>query len=192
MLIRKLCTLSVTLGLAFVMSCGSDDAEKEPLGGSVGAACEADSQCTGYSRPACVTAIKPLEQLVSDPDPKNEPFRDLTLPFPGGYCSTTVQEPCTVDADCGSGQCFLAFEGVPQSVIDGLNKVGLPFDVNAFAKIGICLKPCSANAECRSKQKYDCIVPLEGFMTVINPTYSKKFCAQKVDVSHLLTTPGGT
>jgi hypothetical protein len=187
MLIRNLCTIALALGLTCVVSCGSDD---EPparaLGGGVGAACTESSQCTGYTHPACVTAIKPLETLVSDADPANKPFRDLTLPFPGGYCSTTVQEPCTADSECGTGKCFLAFEGVPQMTIDNLNGLGLPFDVNAFARIGICLQSCTADSECRTAEGYKCLVPIEAFMTVINPDYPKKFCAQYVDVSHLL------
>jgi hypothetical protein len=187
MLIRNLCTLSLALGLTFIVSCGSDDApEPKALGGGVGAACSADGQCTGYDHPACVTAIKPLETLVSDADPKNKPFHDLALPFPGGYCSTTIDEPCTADDQCGNGKCFLAFEGVPQTTIDNLNGVGLPFDVNAFAKIGICLQGCTSDSECRTGEGYKCLIPLKAFMDVINPQYTKTYCAQFVDVSNLL------
>src|SRR5688500_2739817 len=89
------------LGIALLAaSCGGDDddgKDKEPLGGAVGAACSADAQCTGYDKPSCVREIKPLEDLVDPNKPELEPFRDLTLPFPGGYCSTTIANHCTGD-----------------------------------------------------------------------------------------------
>ncbi len=188
MSIRNLCTLSLALGMSFIVSCGSDD-EAPPqraLGGGVGAACDSDSQCTGYEKPACVNAIRPLEDLVTSTDPKDKPYHDLTLPFPGGYCSTTVQQPCTTDAQCGNGKCFLAFEGVPQMNIDALNGLGLPFDVNEFSKIGICLLECTSDSQCRTGEGYKCLVPIEAFMNIINPEYPKKFCVQYVDVSDLL------
>ena len=176
--------------LAFVLlaSCGSDDddKDKEPLGGAVGAACSADAQCTGYDKPSCVRDIKPLEDLVDPNNQELEPFRNLTLPFPGGYCSTTIENACTSDAECGEGAgCFLAFEGVPDQTIKNLAAL-VPFDIQAFAKIGICMKSCSADSECRTGQKYQCLTPLKTFLEVINPPYAKKFCVQDVDVSHLL------
>ena len=58
--------------------------------------------------------------------------------------------------------------------------------MNAFARIGICLQSCTADSECRTGEGYKCLVPIEAFMDVINPDYPKKFCAQYVDVSHLL------
>jgi hypothetical protein len=181
--------------LAFVLlaSCGGDDDEgnKEPLGGGVGAACTADTQCKGYEKSACVREIKPLEDLVDPNNAELEPFRNLTLPFPGGYCSSTIQNPCTSDAQCGEGAgCFLAFEGVPQSTIDGLATL-VPFDIKAFAAIGICMKSCTATSECRTGKKYECLRPLDAFISVINPTYTKKFCVQDVDVSHLLVGGDG-
>jgi hypothetical protein len=188
MSIRNSCALALALALGFIVSCGSED-EAPPtktLGGGVGAACTESAQCTGYTHPACVTEIKPLETLISDADPNNKPLRDLTLPFPGGYCSTTIEQPCTADAECGSGKCFLAFEGVPQSTIDELNQLGLPFDVNAFARIGICLQSCMADNECRRGEGYQCLVPIKAFMDVINPNYPKKYCVQYVDVSNVL------
>lgn len=193
MLTYRLGTLTLIVGLALSSACGGDDDghSSAALGGGVGAACTASSQCTGYAKAACVTDIRPLEHLVTSDDPKYKPFRDLSLPFPGGYCSSTVEDPCTSDADCGSGQCFLAFEGVSQQTIDGLNSLGLPFDVNAFAKIGICLKPCTADSQCRADKNYKCIVPLTALVKVFNPDYPKKFCVQDVDYSNLLVS-GGT
>jgi hypothetical protein len=181
--------------LAFVLlaSCGGDDDDgtKEPLGGGVGAACTADAQCKGYEKSACVQEIKPLEDLVAPGNPELQPFRDLTLPFPGGYCSSTIQNPCTTDAQCGEGAgCFLAFEGVPNEVIQQLAALGLPFDIGRFAQIGICMKPCTESSECRTGKKYQCLTPLKAFMDVINSTYTKKFCVQDVDVSHLLIGSG--
>jgi hypothetical protein len=180
------------LAFALLASCGGDDEEdKEPLGGAVGAACSADSQCKGYDTPSCVREIKPLEDLVDPSKPELEPFRDLTLPFPGGYCSTTLENHCTTDAECGEGAgCFLAFEGVPQETIDGLATL-VPFDIKAFARIGICMKSCTQNSDCRTGQKYQCLRPLDTFIKVINPDYQKKFCVQDVDVSHLLVGGDG-
>jgi hypothetical protein len=190
MLIRKLCLTGLMLGITLVVSCSSDKPSTPAEGGGVGAKCTENAQCTGYGKPACVTEIKPLEDLVAAGDPKTKPFRDFTLPFPGGYCSTTLQDPCTSDADCGSGGgCFLAFEGVPQSTIDGLAALKLPFDVGKFAKIGICLKTCGSDQDCRRVENYQCLKPLQQFLDVINPDYTKTFCIQDVDVSYLLQSP---
>jgi hypothetical protein len=191
MLLRNLCTAAVALGLTLIISCGGDDDDgsSQQLGGGVGAACDTDAQCTGYAKAACVTEIKPLEDLVAlDGSASNKVYHDMSLPFPGGYCASTIDNACTAHADCGSdGKCFLAFEGVSQEVINNLNKLGLPFDVSAFAQIGICLKPCTSDGECRADQKYKCLRPLDAFMKVINGSYSQKFCVQDKDFSYLLS-----
>ncbi|HEY6557709.1 MAG TPA: hypothetical protein VI072_10565 [Polyangiaceae bacterium] len=183
--------------LAFVLlaSCGGDDDDgtKEPLGGVVGAACTADAQCKGYENAACVRDIKPLEDVIDPNDTALKPFRDLTLPFPGGYCSTTIQNACANDAQCGEGAgCFIAFEGMSPDVIENLAKA-LPFDIKFFSRSGICMKRCTSNSECRTGQKYQCIRPLEAFIKAINDDYDKKFCVQDVDVEHLLlgSSPDG-
>ncbi|HMJ11389.1 MAG TPA: hypothetical protein VK524_08270 [Polyangiaceae bacterium] len=191
-MLRQLRKAPLVLAFAILGACGGDDKEdKEPLGGGVGAACSANSQCTGYTNPACVREIKPLADLVDPNNAELEPFRNLTLPFPGGYCSSTLQNACTAKEDCGAdADCFLAFEGVPQETIDALAGLGLPFDIHRFAEIGICMKSCTANSECRTGKKYECLTPLKAFMDVINPTYEKTFCVQDVDVSHLLVGGG--
>jgi hypothetical protein len=178
----------LTLGLA--AGCGSDDADEntEQLGGGVGAKCTADSQCTGYGKPSCLTELKPLENAITNPDhPAVEDYRNMSMPFPGGYCTTTIENSCASDAECGEGGgCFLAFEGVSQQTIDALGGLDLPFDVAQFATLGICLKKCTATSECRTAEKYECIVPLTAFMDVINPDNKKTYCVQNTDYSHLL------
>ncbi|HEX7669447.1 MAG TPA: hypothetical protein VF395_07690 [Polyangiaceae bacterium] len=194
MLIRRLCMTGLTLGVALVVSCSSDKTSPPAEGGGVGAKCSENSQCTGYGKPACVTEIKPLADLVAAGDPKTKPFKDFTLPFPGGYCSTTLQDPCTSDADCGAGGgCFLAFEGAPQTTIDALANLNppLPFDIHKFADIGICLKTCASDGDCRRIENYQCLTPLQQFLTSINQDYKKTFCIQDVDVSYLLQSPPG-
>jgi hypothetical protein len=192
--IRKRCMAGLFAGLFALASCSSDksDSPAEPEGGGVGAKCSADSQCTGYTGPACVTDLKPVADLVTDPDPKFQPFKDFHLPFPGGYCSTTLDQPCTADADCGDGGgCFLAFEGVPPATIDSLNMTGLPFDIKKFAVMGICMKPCTADSECRTGDGYSCLRPINGLVKLFNDKYAKKFCTVSVDdqIAALLSSP---
>lgn len=180
--------LSLSLGALALSSCGgSDDDDGPKLGGAVGAACSADTQCTGYANPSCYSNVKPLENLVTSTDPKHQPLRDFTIPFPGGYCSSALQSSCVDDAACGdAGSCFRPFEGVAQTVIDNLNKAGLPFDIQAFSELGICLKPCQTSDDCRAEDGYECVVPLQVLVKAVDPTYEKKFCMQNIDVSFLL------
>ena len=188
MIIKKLCMASIALGFAALTNCGGDD-EDEPgtvVSSEVGGPCSASSECTGYAKPTCVSQIKPLENLVTSTDPKHQPFRDLTIPIPGGYCSTSLADSCSTDAECGSGACFRAFEGVPDATIENLTKVGLPFDIRAFSNLGICMKPCQSNADCRTGQDYECLIPLTKMVNAINPDYTKKFCIQDVNVDALL------
>lgn len=173
--------------LCFLIVASCSDSGGQASGGPVGSPCTDTSQCVGYKTPACMQELKPLENLVT-PGAKNaDTFKNLTLPYPGGYCSTDMQHFCATDADCGAGGgCFIPFEGVSQDVITALGKTMLPFDIMAFAKAGICLKSCTDTSQCRTDQQYQCLVPLKAFMDVINPTYTKKYCFQNVDVSYLL------
>jgi hypothetical protein len=183
MVIRKLCTVSLTLGFALAMSC-STAKSGAPEGGGVGSACSADSQCTGYAKPTCLTALKPLDGLISpDAGAGAQTFGTLTVPFPGGYCSNTLAHSCATDADCGAGAgCFRPFEGVDKMVVDALG-MSLPFDIHAFASEGLCLKTCRDGSECRADEQYKCIVPLHAFVDLFNPTYKKTYCVQDPDLT---------
>jgi hypothetical protein len=168
--------------VALCASCTSDGSTARAEGGGVGAPCSADSQCTGYSSPSCDTDIKPIATLVDAGDPKNKIFLDFHVPFPGGYCSNTTESSCTADADCGAGAgCFHPFEGVSQMTIDALNGLGLPFDINAFAKFALCLKTCTAPSDCRTSEGYECDIPLKAFMSTINKDYKRTFCFVNID-----------
>jgi hypothetical protein len=197
MITRMLCATAVICGLFAMTSCGSSKNDKTtggstPEGGGVGAKCSADAQCTGYKNPVCEADLKPLENLVTTTDAKGQAFKDFHLPFPGGYCTNPVDKSCQADADCGQdGACFLPFDGVSQTTIDNLNALGLPFDVKQFATVGLCLKPCTDDSACRESDGYSCLVPIDGFLKLFNPSYAKKFCTVSVDdqISHLLAAP---
>jgi len=178
----------MAVGVGALASCSSDGptpaaASPVPEGGGVGAKCSANSQCTGYARPSCVTNVKPLAGLVDASVPQNRPLVDFHVPFPGGYCSNTVADSCTSDADCGAGAgCFRPFGGVSQMTIDSLNKLGaLPFDVNDLTTFALCLKPCTSPADCRTDEGYGCDIPLNAVMATIDKNYDRKFCFVSVD-----------
>jgi hypothetical protein len=180
----RLLAVSVAAAVAALTSCGegNGNSTNSPEGGGVGAPCSSDSQCVGYSNPTCAKDVKPIASLVDASDPKNKIFVDFHIPFPGGYCSNTTDNSCTSDADCGEGGgCFRPFEGVPQEVIDNLNALGFPFDINTFATFALCLKTCGAPSDCRTSQGYECDVPLKAFLTTINPDYKRTFCFVSVD-----------
>lgn len=188
-----------TLGFVFAAACGGGDSGTSGNdsggsngssggGGGVGSPCSSDDQCTGYDHPACLDELKPLENLVEDTDAAaNMALRDLTLPFPGGYCANHLEQSCQTDANCGDdGACYRPFEGVPDENIQNLNNLGLPFDVTQFAEVGLCLEPCSSDSDCRTDDGYTCIIPITAFMEVINPEYDKTYCMKDIDVSYLL------
>jgi len=184
--VRLIGTGAAAIGLLAATSCGNSNGDPPAVGG-VGSPCTDNSQCGGYKAPACMQALKPLENLTIAGAKNADVFMNLTLPYPGGYCSTTMQNFCATDADCGEGGgCFIPFQGVSQDVITALGKYMLPFDIAAFSKAGICLKPCTDTSQCRTDQQYQCLVPIKAFMDVINPTYTRQFCFQNVDVSYLL------
>jgi hypothetical protein len=177
---------------AGISACGSDDETADqgaPLGGGVGSRCTSDEQCVGYDTPACLDAIRPLEDKITVPEhPAAEDYRNMTLPLPGGYCTTTIENACATDAECGEGGgCFLAFEGVPDSTIEALDSLDppLPFSVRQFADAGICLKACTTDADCRASEGYTCMLPIDELMPLFNPDYTKKFCVKDEDYSHL-------
>jgi hypothetical protein len=172
--------------VAFVVtatSCSSDTSAGADEGGGVGAPCSADAQCTGYAKPSCAKDVKPIANLVDPSDPNNKTFVDFHVPFPGGYCSNTIENSCTSDADCGAGAgCFRPFENVSQDTINTLNQIaGLPFDVNSFATFALCLKTCKTAADCRTSEGYECDIPLKAFMATIDGGFDKKFCFVNVD-----------
>lgn len=178
-----------TAAAVWAFGCSSKgDGGSKSGGGGVGAACSDTSECTGYSKPTCVTEMRPLEGSVyADAGANGDVFRNFTVDFPGGYCTNTIQDSCAADADCGTGAgCFLAFEGVPPDTLDNLTALGLPFDVKEFGKAGVCLSTCTKDADCRTAEGYKCIVPLHAFLDVVNPDYKKTFCMQDQDVSALL------
>lgn len=188
MLIRKVCAASLILGVAWTVSCSSSN-KAGAEGGGVGAECSVSSQCTGYSKPACLTELKPLDGLVyADAGASAKVFETITLPFPGGYCSNTLTNSCESDADCGTGGgCYRPFEGVDPAVIDRLG-ANLPFDIHAFANEGMCLKTCDGESSCRASENYKCIVPLHAFVSLFNPAYKKTFCVEDPDLTCYLKT----
>jgi hypothetical protein len=184
------CCSVLIVGLVSSGCSGGDDAGEPTgsLGGGVGAKCTDSAQCTGYDKPSCLTVLKPLENAITDPThPAAEDYRNMSLDFPGGYCTTTVQDSCNTDAECGAGGgCFRAFEGVSQDTITNLNGLGLPFDVQQFSGLGICLKSCTQDSECRTAEGYKCMTPIDELMATFNSTYAKKFCVKDKDYSYLL------
>lgn len=190
-------TLAAGLVVVGASACGSEDGantdsndqdsmSSEP--GLVGSSCETDAECGGYDNAVCNQELRPVEDFVEDTgDPANTALRELTLPFPGGYCSTPLETDCAADSECGEGGgCFMPFEGVSEEVIAGLDATIPQLDVPLFSERGLCLQRCASEADCRTEEGYHCIVPLADFMTLINEAYDKTFCMQEVDVSYLL------
>lgn len=154
---------------------------------SVGKACKADAECTGYAKASCVTSIAPLAGKITDPThPQAQKFeKELVMPFPNGYCATTIENPCPNDAACGAGAgCFRGLDGVDKALLADLDKQKtsdgmhpfLPFSTVAFSDVGICLEPCASDAECRQSEGYTCAVPMGTLIGVINPAYTRTFC----------------
>jgi hypothetical protein len=178
--------------IAVASSCGSErDEDEGKKGGGVGASCTNDAQCTGYANPACLTDLRPLETLVApDAGEAGEVFKMLDVPFPGGYCSNTIENSCQTDADCGpGGGCYRPLTGVPAEQLATFDALVGVFSVTTFASKGLCLVPCASDSDCRTDEGYQCLLPLEGFISLVNPSYTKTYCAQDVDVSYLLVTP---
>ncbi len=184
----------LSLVLAFVVStsCSSKGGGSSAEGGGVGAACTSDSECTGYSHPSCLTDLRPLQSLVApDAGAEGNVFKTLDVPFPGGYCSNTLDNSCQSDADCGTGAgCYRPLTGVTPDVLSSLDKVVKVFSVTGFASKGLCLATCTSDSDCRTDQGYKCLTPLEGFISVVNPPYKNTYCAQFVDVTYLLVGGG--
>ena len=153
----------------------------------MGKACKQDADCTGYAKASCVTSIVPLKGKITDPThPQANKFEnELVMPFPNGYCATTIENSCANDAACGAGAgCFRGLDGVDKAVLADLDKEKtpdgmhpfLPFSTVAFADVGICLKPCTSDSECRQSEGYTCAIPMGSLIGVINPDYMRKFC----------------
>lgn len=190
MLMRCLSVVSLSLGVLWAAGCSSSDASGS---GGVGAPCSKDSDCTGYSKPSCLTDLRPLDGLVvPDAGAAGDTFKKLDIPFPGGYCSNTIENSCQTDADCGTGGgCYRPLTGVSPATLTNLDNAVKVFSVTDFASKGLCLVPCQSDSDCRTDQGYKCQIPLAGFITVVNPTYKNTYCIQPVDVSYLLMSPDG-
>ena len=190
MTMRTLRAVSLALGLGAAASC-SDSADNGDSGGQpgpVGSQCATDSDCAGYSNPTCLTRLRPLETLIApDAGEAGDVFKMLDIPFPGGYCSNTIENSCLTDADCGTGGgCYRPLTGVPADTLANLDAAVGVFSVTDFASKGLCLVPCESDSDCRADEGYECHIPLEGFISVVNPAYTSTYCAQPVDVSYLL------
>jgi hypothetical protein len=145
----------------------------------VGSKCGQDSECGGYDFAKCVTSIKPLEGKTDPTNPDSKTFENIELPFTGGYCSSDIEHSCTADSACGTGgACYIPFEGVTKETLDSLASANLPFDIYEFAKLGICLKPCTDDTECRTEDGYKCQIPLGDLAPLFNPMYMKTFCVE--------------
>ncbi|MCC6646522.1 MAG: hypothetical protein IT374_13235 [Polyangiaceae bacterium] len=178
---------AATAGASSAGAAGAGGSTVTMATGTVGKACKQDAECTGYGNGACVTSIAPLKGKITDPThPQAAKFEnELVMPFPNGYCATTIDHPCPNDAACGPGAgCFRGLDGVDKAVLADLDKEKtadgmhpfLPFSTVAFADVGICMKPCTADAECRQAEGYTCAVPMGTLIGVINPAYTRKFC----------------
>ena len=177
-----------------VLACGdSGDDGNDPgtVSQSVGSACSENSDCGGYDNAICTDGLKPLEDYVEDTgEAANDALRDLTLPFPGGYCTSSLETDCTGDSECGDeGGCFMPFEGVSDEVIAGLDATIPQLSVPEFATRGVCLDRCETNADCRGDEGYTCIVPIPALLELFNPEYGKKYCMQDKDYSYILMPP---
>jgi hypothetical protein len=178
----RLIIVALTGLAAMLLSAGGcssdagDDAAGESRSQAVGAACTQDSDCDGYKNPSCLTELKALASVVyADAGTEADAFRNFTLPFPGGYCTNTVENSCASDADCGAGGgCFRPFEGVSDATIAELDQLGMPFSVTDFAEVGLCLARCTGSSDCRDG--YNCQVPVCALMTMFNQSYAKTFC----------------
>jgi hypothetical protein len=188
MLIRKLLVAAASVTVVAMASCSGGNASGGGGGGGVGSKCTQDSDCTGYAKPTCLTDLKPVASLVApDSGAVGATFKDFDIPFPGGYCSNTIENSCQSDADCGAGGgCFRPLTGVSADVLASLDKVIKVFSVTSFASKGLCLVPCTSDAQCRTAEGYKCLLPLESVITAVNPMYPNKYCAQFVDSSYLL------
>ena len=161
----------IVAGLAAALSaCPNSSSSSKGL--PVGSACTAASDCASPPPAECLTEFMPLKgKIKPGTDPATtETFESIGLTFPGGYCST--QGNCATDADCGTGgTCYLAMAGVSQATIDSL--ASMPFDVNAFKTVGLCMKACTQSSDCR--EGYTCAWPLGDLLAIIGGT-EKKFC----------------
>lgn len=183
--------------LTTLVACGdsesSDGKSDAPVEASqsVGSACSDDSDCGGYENAICADALRPVEDYVEDTgEPANTALRELTLPFPGGYCTSSLDSDCTSDAQCGEGAgCFRPFEGVSDQVIASLDATIPQLSVPEFADRGLCLDSCNADSECREDEGYTCVVPIKVFMDLINPDNTKKYCMKDEDYSYILMPP---
>lgn len=155
----------------------ASDGAVDTAGGTapVGSACSSDGECAGPGTPICLTEYKPIADLIEPGTPPDvaAQFETIGLDFPDGYCSTDGS--CNADSDCGTGgSCFWPLENVAQATLDELAAVGLPFDLNVFATLGLCMQACSVTADCRAG--YECGVPLNDFLSLVAGATTETFC----------------
>lgn len=181
---------------------------------TVGNKCMSDAECTGYPKGSCLTELKPLKGKITDPmNPSASKFEnDLVMPYPGGYCTNTIENSCLNDAGCGVGAgCFRGLDGVDKNqlqmlddmktcdvsmtgmknpggqadgttckkdtdCLNGWCKTFLPFSTVQFADTGLCLHPCKTADDCRKSEGYICDIPMSSLITIINPSYTNKYC----------------
>ncbi|HEY3447421.1 MAG TPA: calcium-binding EGF-like domain-containing protein [Myxococcales bacterium] len=176
---RHCLSLLMIAGLAAASLLSSCSSTPQSTGLPVGSACSAASDCANPPTAACFTEFKPVKGLVkegTDPGTKAA-FEAIGLDFPGGYCSNTGN--CAKDSDCSTGgKCYLAMDGVSQATIDGLSAT-VPFDVAKFKTMGLCLKACEKDTDCR--QGYKCGWPLGDFMQMVEGATKKNFCIEIPD-----------
>ena len=151
-------------------TCGSPNPMPNPDGSVVGlptgAACTADSQCSG-STPDCIDGLYPLTGL----DVPDE-LMTVGVALPGGYCSTVA--PCASDTDCGDdGQCFRPLADITDETLSSLESF-LGDSTQTFKNYGACLLPCTTNADCRPG--YACEVPIAEFLGLVPGARMETYC----------------
>ncbi|MGC4121715.1 MAG: calcium-binding EGF-like domain-containing protein [Myxococcales bacterium] len=164
---------------AFILSSCSSNTTPETKGLPVGSACTAAADCASPPTAACYSEFKPLVGLINEgTDAETKAyFEGIGLNFPSGYCSNTGD--CAADSDCSTGgKCYLPMKGVTQATIDELATT-VPFDLNKFKTMGLCMKACTKDDECR--QGYKCGWPLGDLMQLVSGATEAKFCIEIPD-----------
>ena len=149
--------------------------------GNAGDACESADDCEAPAGGECLDEIDPFAPFASIiallsglagsgalpidggfdagalPDVS---MIDLTVEAKGGYCSAE----CTEDADCGIGSACLSFEAIAGPLLEafGMGGGGGILEGILGGGGGICLKPCTADGDCREDDGYMCRGPFDG------------------------------
>ena len=191
--IRALCTIPWLCATVLLASCGGGSTTADPDQGTppadlgpltglpVGSQCTTNAECSGPGNAECIVGeYSPLEQHAMSPSASVASLVNVTvIPFPDNYCSNTV--PCTNDAQCGiDGACFQPLVDVDQALFDGLidtftgdPNTGMELDaaanadLKAFREFGICLQPCSSDADC-TRPGYVCDIPIGNLVGILD------------------------